>query len=166
VKYAVTPADVSFLDVSDLVAVAQCIALDATAFPYASAQFGMRSRLSCVLLVRGEPRNGVLGFLAGAFQRRDRDFHSKFYCKGLAVDPAVRRLGIGRALVQAGIGHARDHGARAMVLNVWIENEAAIALYESEGFTVRRRLPGFYTRGHFAGSGDAYEMAREWPTAS
>ena len=153
-KYAVTPADVSLLDVSDLVAVAQCIALDATAFPYASAQFGLRSRLSCVLVVRGEPRNGVVGFLAGTFQRRD------FYVKGLAVDPAARRRGIGRALVRAALEHARDRGAAAMVLNVWLENRAAITLYETEGFAIRRRLPGFYARGHFGGSGDGYEMGR------
>ncbi len=152
-QHAATPADVSLLDVSDLVAVAQCMALDATAFPYASAQFGMRSRLSCVLVVRGEPRRRVVGFLAGTQQRRD------FYVKGLAVDPDVRRRGIGRALVRAGATHARERGAATMVLNVWVGNEAAIALYEAEGFVIRRQLPGFYAHARFGAGGDAYEMA-------
>ena len=51
----------------------------------------------------------------------------------LIVDPAKRRLGIGRALLEAGAGAARRQG-RHPVLDVATHYEAAIALYDSCGW--------------------------------
>jgi ribosomal protein S18 acetylase RimI-like enzyme len=55
---------------------------------------------------------------------------------GIAVDPARRRCGIGRALVAAAAREARERGARRLTLRVLDHNEAALALYESAGFVV------------------------------
>jgi len=51
----------------------------------------------------------------------------------LIVDPAMRRLGVGRALLEAGAAAARQHG-RHPVLDVTTHYEAAIALYDSCGW--------------------------------
>lgn len=56
------------------------------------------------------------------------------YLQRLAVDPRHGRKGIGRSLVRAAFKWARPHGARTMLLNTQPENDAAAALYRSEGF--------------------------------
>jgi ribosomal protein S18 acetylase RimI-like enzyme len=48
----------------------------------------------------------------------------------LIVDPEMRRLGVGRALLEAGADAARRHG-RHPILDVATHYEAAIALYDS-----------------------------------
>jgi ribosomal protein S18 acetylase RimI-like enzyme len=53
----------------------------------------------------------------------------------MAVDPAHRGSGTGRALLRAAIGRALDrHGAHRVWLDVKVHNERARLLYESEGF--------------------------------
>ncbi len=53
----------------------------------------------------------------------------------LAVAPAARGRGLGRALLQAAIAHAGAQGARSMFLEVGVENPSALALYAGLGFT-------------------------------
>jgi ribosomal-protein-alanine N-acetyltransferase len=68
----------------------------------------------------------------------------------IAVMPAARRLGLGRALLRSAIEHAAKRGASEMFLEVAITNGAARALYAAERFTqVGRR------RGYYPGGGDA-----------
>jgi ribosomal protein S18 acetylase RimI-like enzyme len=50
------------------------------------------------------------------------------------VAPAKRRLGIGRALLDAAIAWARTVGAPALVLDVTTGNTAALELYEGARF--------------------------------
>jgi ribosomal protein S18 acetylase RimI-like enzyme len=52
----------------------------------------------------------------------------------LAVDPAVQRRGVARALVQACIDRAGELGCRALVLCVRDDNPAAHRLYGAFGF--------------------------------
>ena len=53
---------------------------------------------------------------------------------GMLVAPDMRGLGIGKALLQAGIDWARSHGAHKMTLQVWPHNQAARELYAKFGF--------------------------------
>jgi len=140
---------------SDVVAVAQCIAIDADVFPYASAHFGLRSAASPTWVARdlGDPR--VLGFLAAHVGR------GVLHMDGVAVDRAARRRGIGRALVREAVACAQDRRLRVVTLHVSVVNRAAIALYESEGFVVERRMGGFYPAAAFGGEADAFEMTLE-----
>lgn len=52
----------------------------------------------------------------------------------VATDPAHRRRGIARALIEACMNYAASRGARHIALLVDQENDAARRLYESQGF--------------------------------
>lgn len=157
-------ATIELLD-GDIVAIAQCIAIDADAFPYASAHFGLvgrtRSRSSRVWVARdaAEERPRVVGFIATRLRGKGGHAHL-MHIEGLAVDRAARRQGIGRTLVSEAVADARARRLHAVVLHVSVTNEAAIALYQSEGFGISRKLPGFYPAGAFDGVTEALEMAK------
>ena len=56
--------------------------------------------------------------------------------RGLAVDPARQRRGVGRALLEAAAREAAARGGRRLKLGVLAPNESARRLYESIGFVV------------------------------
>jgi GNAT superfamily N-acetyltransferase len=63
---------------------------------------------------------------------------------GMWVDPAWRRRGVGRALLQAVLGWARQRGLRRLALWAPAGSPAAVALYRQAGFREtghRRSLP-------------------------
>ena len=62
----------------------------------------------------------------------------------VAVDPIHRRKGLGREIVRALIGYAKENGIVSVSLEVRESNEAAIALYESFGFSRRGLRKNFY----------------------
>jgi [ribosomal protein S18]-alanine N-acetyltransferase len=65
----------------------------------------------------------------------------------IAVRPAWRRQGLGRRLLAAIVDHVRTCGARALYLEVGVDNPAARSLYEAQGFSVVGSRPGYYQRG-------------------
>jgi ribosomal-protein-alanine N-acetyltransferase len=101
-----------------------------------------------IWVVRLEPDAEPAGF-ALAWHAAD-----EVHLLDLAVDPDARRRGVGRRLVEAVLGYARETSARLVLLEVRRSNEAAIALYRSAGFSeigVRR--------GYYSDNGeDAVEM--------
>ena len=64
----------------------------------------------------------------------------------IAVHPAARRRGAGRALLEAAIAGAREAGAGVLLLEVGEDNPAARALYDSTGFSTVGRRPAYYRR--------------------
>ncbi|HEX3370034.1 MAG TPA: GNAT family N-acetyltransferase [Candidatus Cybelea sp.] len=58
----------------------------------------------------------------------------------MAVEPDVRRNGVGAALLAAAEGEARKRGLPHVALMVTEENEAARVLYERAGYRTERRL--------------------------
>ena len=64
----------------------------------------------------------------------------------VAVHPEARRMGLGRAIVDALINEARARGLEQISLEVRVSNLAAIALYEKVGFAVEGRRKNFYRR--------------------
>jgi ribosomal protein S18 acetylase RimI-like enzyme len=154
-----TTRTVELLDLGDLVAMAQCMAIDADAFPYPSAQFGLKADSARQWVAREDADQAsegrasrVVGFLAGRVRR------GAMHVEGLAVEAGARRRGLGRALVRASVEYARGARLRAVGLHVSVANHAAIALYEAEGFDVAGRLREFYPRAAFGGEADALEM--------
>jgi ribosomal-protein-alanine N-acetyltransferase len=64
----------------------------------------------------------------------------------LAVDPAARRRGVARALVEAAAALAREAGAMEMFLEVATDNPAALGLYAGTGFATVGQRRGYYSR--------------------
>lgn len=62
----------------------------------------------------------------------------------LAVDPASRRRGAGRRLLEAMVTWLEGHGVRDVFLEVRASNAAAIALYERSGFRRLGVRKGYY----------------------
>ncbi|MEM9257382.1 MAG: ribosomal protein S18-alanine N-acetyltransferase [Pseudomonadota bacterium] len=76
----------------------------------------------------------------------------------IAVCSTERRWGCGRRLLQAGTDALRRRGASRALLEVRRSNGAAIALYESAGFTIDGVRRGYYRSG--AEREDALLMSR------
>ena len=65
----------------------------------------------------------------------------------VAVDPAHRRRGVGRALLEAFLAEAAAAGARECRLELARDNAAAFALYVGVGFVVVGRRERYYPDG-------------------
>ncbi|MCC6446086.1 MAG: GNAT family N-acetyltransferase [Armatimonadetes bacterium] len=83
----------------------------------------------------------------------------------LATNPAYRRRGVGRALLQACEAAARSISIRTLGLTVIEGNEAAIALYRSYGFVRRKRVWMGYARPFF-GFSAVWTMVKKIPPSS
>ncbi len=76
----------------------------------------------------------------------------------LGVLPGHRRQGIGAELMRQAEEFMRDKGARVMLLEVGVHNEAAIAFYERLGYETDGLLEGYYSWGE-----DACRMRKALP---
>ena len=65
----------------------------------------------------------------------------------IAVRPAERRRGAGRALLAAALDHVRAAGARTLFLEVAADNPGARTLYEGAGFRDVGSRPAYFRRG-------------------
>ncbi|WP_030674427.1 GNAT family N-acetyltransferase [Streptomyces rimosus] len=65
----------------------------------------------------------------------------------LAVDAAAHGCGVGRALSAALVGDARRAGVEVLTLDARGDNDHALRLYRSLGFTEYGRLPDFVAVG-------------------
>jgi len=74
----------------------------------------------------------------------------------LAVAPAARGKGLGRALLQSAIVRAEELGAHALFLEVGADNPHALALYAGLGFAKVGMRKGYYSSASSgSGGGDA-----------
>jgi ribosomal-protein-alanine acetyltransferase len=67
-----------------------------------------------------------------------------FNLMNIAVVPAARRRGIGRALMEDFLEEAASEGAREAWLEVSVANPSALALYRAYGFEDVRIRPRYY----------------------
>lgn len=107
-----------------------------TSDPAAAAAF-LDARQACgdavLLLARG--RDGLAaGFTQLYPSHSSVSLAPVFILNDLYVAPAARRLGAGRALLQAAAAHGRARGAVRLVLSTAVDNAAAQLLYASEGW--------------------------------
>ena len=92
----------------------------------------------------------VLGWAVGLTRRTSNSgsgygLHGRLY--GVAVDPAARGLGVGRALTERVLAGLRKRGCRRLALEVRLDNDVAISLYESLGFEAAETICDYYARG-------------------
>ena len=136
-------------DAAALVALASAVSAEPEGWMIWSEWRGVGDERRYLRAVRGHPDAAVLvaevdGQLAGRLSlARDQNPASHHVADlGLMVDSRFRRRGVGRALLEAAVEWAPEHGVAKLELHVFPWNEAAIALYESFGFEregVRRR---------------------------
>jgi ribosomal-protein-alanine N-acetyltransferase len=115
-------------------------ALHARAFdtPWsARALTGFMGDAGALTLIEGEPPQGfiLIRVMAGEAE-----------VLTLAVDPAERRAGVGRMLVEAAAAKAVSLGAASLFLEVAEDNIAALALYRAAGFAEIGRRREYYRR--------------------
>lgn len=68
----------------------------------------------------------------------------------LGVLPGTRRRGLGRALLDAVVAHARERRSGSLVLEVAADNAAARRLYSAAGFVRVGTRPRYYRRDRAA----------------
>jgi len=85
--------------------------------------------------------------LMSAFLLLDLKPGEPAYINTVDVHPAQRRLGLGRALLDAAEGAASAREAKFITLHVSTENEAALRLYESCGYRKTHKRVSFYGDG-------------------
>ncbi len=108
----------------------------------------LHNPLAVMLVVRGHVpslRRSIYGFLAGRVQLSARHDGRELHIANIAVDPEVRRQGLGRRLLKEALYTGRMYGATTAFLEVRQSNHGAQALYASLGFVTTARKRNFYT---------------------
>ncbi len=142
---ALTPADAR-----------RCAELEAQLFdgddPWPAAAFNRELASPHNHYVGARAGETVIGYAGISRLGRTPPFEYEVHTIG--VDPAYQGRGIGRRLLDALLAFA---GGDVVYLEVRTDNEAAIALYRSVGFT----QVGLRRRYYRASGADAYTMRRE-----
>lgn len=105
---------------------------------------GMHARNPEYFFVAENNHGRVIGFAYG-YERRGlpeevlRSWNAQRvgYVELMAVDPSHRRMGVGRALLNAILDEFRKNHVDIVNLDVPVEQEAAVGLYRSLGFSIR-----------------------------
>lgn len=107
------------------------------AFPWSDQIFAdcLRVGYHCMVV---ETAEGVMGYAVLSMGAGEA------HVLNLCIAQPLRRCGIGRSLLLAVLGHARDRGVRDAYLEVRRSNRAAIALYQQLGFECVGQRRGYY----------------------
>lgn len=76
----------------------------------------------------------IVGFVLGTLIEKRRSAWVYGYLQWLAVDPSIKRKGIGTRLLDRLTDLFIEHGARMMMVDTEVENEEAIAFFGKKGF--------------------------------
>jgi GNAT superfamily N-acetyltransferase len=95
------------------------------------------------------------GDVAGAALIARRGWTSRVAAMGMV--PEWRNKGVGKYLINELLDNARRRGDRQMVLEVIVQNEAAVHVYEAVGFQRVRRLVGLSSPAGAPGKADGLE---------
>ncbi len=96
------------------------------------------------LALLAEAGGAPLGFALGRVAADEAELLS------LGVHPAARRLGLGRALIDALVARTAALGAVKVLLEVAEDNKTARSLYRTAGFEEVGRRRGYYQRSRQA----------------
>lgn len=107
----------------------------------------------------------VQGFCIAHVERARKGLNA--YVVTLDVAPQQRRHGLARQMMQRIEQQAAEAGCDAIALHVSVENEGAIAFYESEGYERTHMVKSFYGLGRHAyvyrkALGNAAQSGLEW----
>ena len=85
------------------------------------------TKTTSVFVIR-DGNEGITGYAVAGYG------NAISYLQRVAVDPVWQGQGMGRSLIRAAARSARRNGSKAMLLNTQHDNDAAIGLYETEGY--------------------------------
>jgi ribosomal-protein-alanine N-acetyltransferase len=108
--------------------------------PWSERTFrNLMRRENARLWIAESPGGQLLGYAVAWFAGSEVELGD------LAVRPAARQAGVGRALVDSVLKDARSHGIQLVFLEVRATNSAARRLYRRAGFETVGRRPGYYS---------------------
>lgn len=107
--------------------------------PWREADFVSAEENEFATIIAAYDNDTPVGYAVSYFAADESELPS------IAVSPAARRRGIGNALLTALFDEVRGHGAARMFLEVRESNEAAILLYEKNGFITAGTRRHFYS---------------------
>lgn len=129
---------IRFATASDIPSIISLQRQAETAAQWTEAEYKrMLSEPGNVLLV-AETEGSVCGFLAASGTGIEWELEN------IVTDNSLRRRGIARCLMQSLFEHAKAAGGQRLFLQVREDNSSAKGLYESAGFRVNGRRPGYY----------------------
>ncbi|MBF9034689.1 GNAT family N-acetyltransferase [Rhodobacterales bacterium HKCCE2091] len=102
---------------------------------------GLRARIASEPVFVAEDGTGAVAGFAVYFPFRGGPGYRFTMEHSINLAPAARGQGIGRALLAAVEGHARDAGVVSMFAGVSAENAAGIAFHARAGYAEAARLP-------------------------
>ncbi len=119
---------------------ASLAAIEKACFPDPWGEIALRGQLAAQtgLSLAAELDGQVIGSLFLSFIPPEGEVYR------VAVLPAARRMGVGDALITAGLAAAREAGVRHMFLDVREGNIPAQNLYKKHGFTVIGHRARYY----------------------
>lgn len=109
------------------------------AYPWSTRFFLQELSVPCSRSLLAVTNGVTAGYVIYWLLATEVDVHN------LAVDPAYRRQGIGRSLLQSVIDEAKNQGASRITLEVRKSNDAAQRLYRSVGFATEGVRRGYYS---------------------
>jgi len=109
------------------------------AYPWSTNFFLQELKVDCARSLLALAGEKPVGYVIYWMLQHEIDIHN------LAVRPAYRRQGIGRALLEAVLEEARRQGADRVTLEVRKSNEAAQRLYQALGFAAKGVRTAYYS---------------------
>lgn len=109
------------------------------AYPWSSSFFLQELKVTCARSLLALVDERPVGYIIYWALPREIDIHN------LAVHPACRRRGIGKALLEAVIDQARREDVTRVTLEVRKSNVVAQKLYHSLGFLAKGVRKGYYS---------------------
>jgi len=100
-----------------------------------------------------------MAYIMGKAEGTGKNFHG--HVTALTVAPAYRRLGLAKVLMEELESVSEDvYGGYFVDLFVRVSNELAVGMYRRMGYSVYRRVVGYYSAGGGAEAEDAYDMRK------
>jgi aminoglycoside 6'-N-acetyltransferase I len=133
-------------DAEECVRMSQALFPDVTREEHLADLQRVRERLDAEIFVIERPTGLLAGFVeVGARDTADGCVTSPVgYIEAWYVDPDVRKLGYGRALLEAAEAWARARGYREMASDALLDNDAGQEAHERSGYKVVDRVVQFH----------------------
>ncbi|HEX5285237.1 MAG TPA: GNAT family N-acetyltransferase [Bryocella sp.] len=106
------------------------------------------ARNALTVVAEDEASGEIAGFCIAHIERARKGLVT--YVVTLDVAPGYRRHGLAKQMIESIEQQALDADCDSVELHVWVENNAAIAFYEREGYERSHLVKSFYGLGRHA----------------